>query len=411
MMPSRPIDDATLTALAGECGTPLYVYNAGAIRRQAATLSGFDIVRYAQKANSNLAILRLIRSLGFRVDAVSAGEVLRALRAGFSEQEITFTADIFDRAALQVLSEHDVHVNIGSADMIEQYAHIRPGGDITLRINPGFGHGHDKKVSTGGEESKHGIWMAQQAEAVKRAEAAGLRITGIHMHIGSGSDFSHLSKIRHAMNVAIRVAGDNLSYFSVGGGLPVPYRPMDHDFDIGRYTRDWQKTKADLQQDLGHGLVMEVEPGRYLMAQAGLLLAEVRAVKTSGSQRYILCDAGFNDLLRPAMYGAYHHVSIVGRDTGMTFPTLVGGPICESADLMTQSKGSVVDPRELPEAQVGDLVCIHDTGAYGASMGSNYNSRRLPAEVLIDGGEATLIRRRQSWEELLELEDLPHKPI
>ena len=403
--PARSIADKLLKELAGRYGTPLYIYDAAVIRRQAARLDGFEVVRYAVKANSNLSILRLMRTLGCQIDVVSAGEIIRALKADFNPVEIVFTADLFDQAALELLAEQPIHVNIGSADMIEQYAAIRPGSSITMRINPGFGHGHDKKVSTGGEESKHGIWHRQLQDTLQRALAAGLKVTGVHIHIGSGSDFDHLSRIRKSLAAAARTIGAGLEIISAGGGLPVPYRPGESDFDIERYTADWQATRTELETELGRTLTLEVEPGRYLVAEAGLLLAEVRAVKTSGRQIYILGDAGFNDLVRPAMYGAYHPISIIGREDEPRSPTLVGGPICESADLFTQGKESVIEPQPLPRAQVGDLLCIHHSGAYGASMSSLYNSRPLAAEVLVDGDSATLIRRRQTWEEMLAPEE------
>lgn len=407
-MPVRPLDDDLLRRLATRFGTPLYVYHTDIIGRRIADLRSFDVIRYAQKANSNLALLSWMRGQGVQVDAVSGWEVQRALRAGFSESEIVFTADLFDRYTLDLLKQHDIHVNLGSPDMLEQYASLRPsdgpGRNITLRINPGFGHGHDRKTTTGGRESKHGTWHEQLPAIIERAAGLDLAVTGIHMHIGSGSDFEHLSRVREAMVKAVMMAAETVNTFSVGGGLPVPYRPADRPFDVLRYCADWGATKADLESRLGHSLVMEVEPGRYLTAESGLLLAEVRGVKTSGGLDYILVDAGFDNLLRPAMYGAYHHISILGRDGEPTAPRVVAGPLCESADVFTQTKGGRIEPRDLPAAQVGDILCLHTTGAYGASMASNYNSRPLAAEVLVEGGQVRLVRERQTIEDLLALE-------
>jgi diaminopimelate decarboxylase len=397
----RFLGDDRLRELAAEYGTPLYVYDAGSIRRRLADLGGFDVVRYAQKANPNLSLLAYVRSLGAAVDAVSAGEAQRALRAGFTQAEIHFTADIFDRRILELLRCHDFHVNLGSADMVEQYAAVRPGGAVSLRVNPGFGHGHDWKVATGGAQSKHGIWFEQLPAVLERVERAGLRATGIHIHIGSGSDFRHLSRVRQALATAALAAGATVTTISTGGGLPIPYRPGEPPFDVAQYTRDWLETKRELERALGRPLTMEVEPGRYLVAEAGLLLAEVRAVKQSGGIDYVLVDAGFDNLVRPAMYGAYHHISIVGRDGEGTAPRAVAGPLCESADVFTQAKEGRLEPRELPAAEVGDLLAVHDVGAYGASMASNYNSRLLAAEVMVTGGAARLVRRRQTFEELV----------
>jgi diaminopimelate decarboxylase len=393
-----------LRRLAAEHGTPLYVYDLDVVRARVADLRGFDVVRYAQKANPNLAVLRFLRSLGVEVDAVSAGEVHRALAAGFPEHEIHFTADIFDRVALELIARHAVKVNAGSADMIEQLAEVRPGAEVTLRINPGFGHGHDLKVNTGGPQSKHGIWFEELPEVIERARRAEVRITGIHVHIGSGSDFEHLSRVRHAVEDAALQAREHLVMVSTGGGLPIPYRPGERAFDVAHYTADWRRTKERLQEELGREVTLEVEPGRYVVAECGTIVSEVRATKTSGGIDYILVDAGFNTLIRPAMYGAYHHISILGREHEPTAPRVVAGPLCESADMFTQTKGGVVEPRELPRAEVGDLLCIHDAGAYASSMAMTYNARPLAPEVVVEGGVARLARRRQTFEDLLELE-------
>lgn len=403
----RFLGDDRLRELAADYGTPVYVYDADCVRRRMGDLDDFDVVRYAQKANPNLSLLSFIRSLGARVDAVSAGEAQRALAAGFTEAEVHFTADVFDRRILELLRCHDFHVNLGSADMVEQYAAVRPGGAVSLRVNPGFGHGHDWKVATGGPQSKHGIWFEQLPAVLERVARAGLRATGIHVHIGSGSDFRHLTRVREALAAAALAAGSTLTTISAGGGLPVPYRPGESRFDVARYTAAWLETKRDLERQLGRGLTLEVEPGRYLVAEAGLLLAEVRAVKQSGGIDYVLVDAGFDNLVRPAMYGAYHHISIVGRDEEPTAPRAVAGPLCESADVFTQAKEGRLEPRELPAAEVGDLLAVHDAGAYAASMASNYNSRLLAAEVLIVDGAPRLVRRRQTFEELVAPEVEP----
>ena len=399
----RVLEDRLLLELAREHGTPLFVYDAATIRARIEELRGFDVIRYAQKANSNLALLRLMRGEGVLVDAVSAGEIARALRAGYRPEAIAFSTDLLDRAALAMLREHPVTVNVGSADMLEQLGSDR---EIVLRVNPGFGHGHDRKVSTGGETSKHGIWHADLAATAARAAALGLRVVGLHVHIGSGSDLEHLTRVCGSMREHARAVGASLRTISAGGGIPVPYRAGEPRIDLARLTSAWRETRAAIGSDLGHAVSLEVEPGRYLVAESGVLLAEVRGCKRSGAYRYVLVDAGFHNLVRPAMYGAWHEISAVGRPPDApTSPQVLAGPLCESADVFTQDRAGNLDPRPLPEVKVGDLVCIHDAGAYAASMASNYNSQPFAAEVLVDGSRARVVRRRQPIEDLYRLEE------
>jgi diaminopimelate decarboxylase len=399
-MKPRPISDLLLHEAASRFGTPLFLYDTPTLLARLHSLSSFDLTRYAQKANPNLSLLRLLHSHGAHVDAVSCGEIHRALRAGFPPTSIAFTADLFDKPTLDLLSHQSLPVNLGSPDMLEQYAQIHPGGEVTLRINPGFGHGHDAKVTTGGEQSKHGLWHADLPRHLKRARELDLRVSGLHVHTGSGSDLEHLSRTCAAMERFARLTED-LTSISAGGGLPIPYRPDEAPFDLARYADAWLGTKARIERELRRELRLEVEPGRYLVAECGVLLTEVRGTKQSGGLDYVLVDAGFHNLLRPALYGAYHHVSAVGRDGEPTLPQIVAGPLCETGDVFTLDPGGRPEPRELPRVQVGDLLCIHDAGAYGMSMASNYNSQLHAAEVLVEDGTLRLVRRRQTIEELL----------
>jgi len=395
------LTDALLTSIAREHGTPVYVYDAQTVVERIRALSGFDAVRYAQKANSNLALLGVVRRAGARVDATSAGEIERARRAGWDPREIVFTADLFDRASMEALKQHRCPVNLGSPFQLEQYAALDVGREITLRVNPGFGHGHGRKVNTGGESSKHGIWHEELPAVVARARALGLAVIGLHVHIGSGSDFENLARVRATVRRLAPVAGPALRTISAGGGLPTPYRGDESPFDVARYVREWLETKRDIERDLGRTIDLEVEPGRYLVAECGVLLTEVRGTKKSGSVDYVLADAGFHTLIRPAMYGAYHRITAIGRDAAPTAPRIVAGPLCESGDVLTQGRDGVLEPQLLPEVQVGDLLCVHDAGAYGMAMASNYNAQPFPAEVLVEDGRPRLARRRQSIDALL----------
>jgi diaminopimelate decarboxylase len=458
--------------LARDFGTPLYVYDAEMIRRRCRDLAAWDTVRFAQKACSNLAVLDLVRREGVVVDAVSAGEIHRALAAGYEAHApaaaadprglppahpLVYTADIFDRESLDEVVARGIHVNCGSTDMIAQLAERMPGASITLRVNPGFGHGHSQKTNTGGEGSKHGIWHEEIPEAVRRAEWAGLGVSGLHMHIGSGTDLAHLAEVAGALERVALDIGRSLTTISAGGGLPVPYRPDEVHADLGGYFTLWDTTRKRLEDRFGHRLRLEIEPGRYLTAESGYLVTEVRAVKRQGARKYLLVDAGFNTLARPVLYGSYHPMSLcpvisrpaTGAAAGGTVDTeevavggplcnleevavggplcnleevavggplcdleevAVGGPLCESGDIFTQTDGGFVATRPLPAAAVGDLLVLEVAGAYGFVMASNYNSKPLPAEVLIDGGRPQLVRARQTVADLVRGEVVPEKP-
>ncbi len=400
--------------LARQFGTPAFVYDSAKILERLDDLKAFDAVRFAQKACSNLAIVDLVRKNGGLVDAVSAYEVRRALAAGYqphgSPPPVVYTADIFDAESLELVVEKDIHVNCGSPEMIDQYGSRAPGREITLRINPGFGHGHSQKTNTGGDTSKHGIWHDQLHDCLVNADNYGLSITGLHMHIGSGSDFQHLSQVCDAMEKAAVELGRNLKTISTGGGLPTPYREEDEPIDCNRFFQHWDATRKRLESRFGHKIHLEVEPGRYLSAESGYLVTEIRAVKKQAGNLYYLVDAGFNNLARPILYGAYHPISIAPADGDTSRPltqAIVGGPLCESGDIFTQEEGGYVAARALPVAAVGDMLVIECAGAYGAVMGSNYNSKPMAAEILLQDGRAHLIRRRQSFEELVAGEMIP----
>jgi diaminopimelate decarboxylase len=401
--------------LAQEFGTPLYVYDQSVIDQRIVDLASFDVIRYAQKASGNLAILDRMRRRGVVVDAVSAGEIRRAIAAGYStdpkKREIVYTADIFDRETLELVMEHSLAVNCGSPDMISQLGERRPGADVTLRINPGFGHGHSQKTNTGGEQSKHGIWHTQIGECLRRADQSGVTVTGLHMHIGSGTDMEHLSEVCDAMERTAMEVGRTLTSISAGGGLPVPYKQGETYVDLTKYFKLWDATRERLSEKFGHRLSLEIEPGRYLSAESGFLIAEVRSVKQVGDNLFVLVDAGFNDLARPVMYGAYHPISVAALSGDASereqVDVVIGGPLCESGDIFTQREGGFVDRRTLPMAQVGDFIVLENAGAYGFVMSSNYNSKTRAAEVLIEEGKAKLVRQRETFDDLVRGETIP----
>ncbi|MFT4064587.1 diaminopimelate decarboxylase [Paraburkholderia sp.] len=419
-----PFDPHQLAELARQHGTPLWVYDAGAIRRRIAELHSFDTIRYAQKACSNVHILKLMRDEGVVVDAVSVGELARSFAAGFKADTaaqlavqpatnaadgVVFTADVLDHATLAAVLAQRITVNAGSLDMLERLGrHAHEGHRVWLRINPGFGHGHSNKTNTGGEHSKHGIWRDDVPRALDLIRRYRLKLVGLHMHIGSGVDYTHLARVCEAMVDAVIGLDHDIEAISAGGGLSVPYRDGEPRVDTAHYFRLWDDARRRIEAHAGHSVRLEIEPGRFLVARAGVLVAEVQALSRRPSRQFALIDAGFNDLVRPSFYGSHHEMSVLKPDgTPSDAPVgsfSVAGPLCEAGDVFTQAEGGVVTSRALPAPEVGDFIVFHDAGAYGASMSSNYNSRPLAPEVLVENGGARLIRRRQRIDELLALE-------
>ena len=413
----RPLNntETALTAdnllpLAQRYAGPFWAYDAAIIQQRIAQLSAFDVVRFAQKACSNIHILRLMHAAGVKVDSVSLGEIERALAAGFQPggEDIVFTADVFDQPTLARIAELKVPVNAGSVDMLHQLGAVSPGHKVWLRVNPGFGHGHSQKTNTGGENSKHGIWHSDLSLALAAIQQHGLKLVGLHMHIGSGVDYGHLQQVCDAMVDQVIEFGQDLEAISAGGGLSIPYRFGEEAIDTQHYFGLWSGARDRVAAHLGHAVKLEIEPGRFLVAESGVLVSQVRAVKDMGSRHFVLVDAGFSDLMRPSMYGSYHHISVLPADgralSDATVESVVAGPLCESGDVFTQLEGGKVETRALPATQVGDYLVFHDTGAYGASMSSNYNSRPLIPEVLFENGAPREIRRAQTIQELLALE-------
>ncbi len=393
-------------------GTPVFVYDAAKIVERYNDVKDFGVVRFAQKACPNLAIVKLLRGLGAKVDAVSAGELQRALAAGYAPSEIAYTADIFDEDALELVvgAAWGCVVNVGSPDMIYQLGarlgERARGLGLTLRVNPGFGHGHSRKTNTGGELSKHGVWYGQIHDCVDMATHFGMDVTGLHMHIGSGSDFEHLQSVCDAMESVCLAVGSRIRTISCGGGLPVPYETGGEYIDVSEFTARWHGVVKRLEESFGHAVTLEIEPGRYLVAESGSLITQIRSIKKQHETLFYLVDAGFTHLVRPMAYGSYHPISLARNPSNTTVAdgevdAVVGGPLCESGDVFTQEEGGFVVTRRLPKANVGDYLVLEVAGAYGAAMSSNYNSKFLAPEVLIESGVPRLIRRKQSFEHMI----------
>jgi len=421
--------DYPLEALASAVGTPFYLYDGGALREtmrrfaQVAVRPGFA-GRYAMKANSARPILSAARDEGLWIDAVSGNEVLRALRAGFpggtDPPEILLTTDVFRDNALETILEDRVLPNLGSPGMLRELRDAGYGGPIGIRANPGFGQGHTESCDTGGPSSKHGIWP-DRLEAI-RAEASRARIpvTILHAHIGTGPEVDEFDRnVRTLVDFFAELLPrfPEVEAVSLGGGIPHPYRPGEPAYDLEALRSTLDEALAKLRSAAGRPIRIEVEPGRYLVAGSGALVARVHDVKETRTNArgpghtFVMVDAGFCDLIRPALYGAYHHIEVPARNAGALEPCVVAGPLCESGDIFTRGDLELLEPRPLPKPEPGDLLVIQDTGAYGASMSSNYVSMGRAAEVWWENGSARLIGRRERVEDILSVEcDLPLVP-
>ncbi|QCI23955.1 diaminopimelate decarboxylase [Buchnera aphidicola (Macrosiphoniella sanborni)] len=388
---------------------PFWVYDGDMICKKIKLLKKFDVIRFAQKSCSNIHILRLMKSKNVKVDAVSLGEIERALISGFKSNtnEIIFTADMLDEETLHKVANYKIPVNAGSLDMLTQLGQVSPGHHVWLRINPGFGYGHSKKTNTGGDNSKHGIWEPKLALPIIKKYK--LKLIGLHMHIGSGVNYMHLTKVCKSMIQNVIELNQKISSISAGGGLSIPYKFNEKPIDIEKYFISWDYARKKISTFLKKNIQLEIEPGRFLVAESGILIARVWATKKTNNNNFVLVDVGFNDLMRPTMYGSYHHISVISGDNRKIdlknmIDTIVAGPLCESGDIFTQKIGGTIQTRKLPEIKTGDYLIFHDTGAYGASMSSNYNTRPLIQEILLKNNHSIVIRRRQTIQEILKLE-------
>lgn len=408
---SKKMTSSKLIELAERFDSPFWVYDADIIKSKVNELRKFDVIRYAQKACSNTNILKFMKSLGTKVDSVSLGEIERALYAGFkegtAENEIVFTADIIDNETCNRALELNIPINAGSIDMLRELGRRKAQNHpVWIRINPGFGQGHSKKTNTGGENSKHGIWHEDLPEALTVIKQNQLRLVGFHMHIGSGLFSKNFDRVCDAMVECVIKCNYDIQAISAGGGIPIAYRENEIGVDVDNYFNLWDVARKKIENHFGHSITLEVEPGRFLVAESGILVAKVHAVKKMGSKKYALINSGFNDLMRPAMYGSYHHITVLEDTANRELEEIViAGHLCESGDVFTQDDGGTVLTRLLPKIQVGDYLVFHDVGAYGASMSSNYNSRLLLPEVLFIDDQIKVIRRKQKIEDLIQLEN------
>jgi len=400
-------DGVSLESIVEHVGTPVYVYSARAIREAYGAIdeafAGYShAIHYALKANSTLALLRVIRQLGGRADANSIGELQVAMRAGFTPEDVVFTGVGKTRAELEfAVAQGVAAINVespGELDRIAQIAADRgTAARVAVRVNPDIDAKSHPNISTGLKTNKFGVALSEAREVYRaRRDVPGLRFVGVHVHIGSQittpEPLTRAAEVLSDLAVTLRADGVALEHMDLGGGLGVAYD--------GRPTLTATDYAAAVLPALRRcGLPVVLEPGRALVAHSGALVSRVVDVKAyPDGRRFAVLDAGMTELMRPALYGSYHRICPVApRETSET-PWDVVGPICESSDVFARD-------RRLPDLEVDDLVAVLDTGAYGAVMASNYNRRLLAPEVLVDAGAWSVIRRRQTLDDVLALEE------
>lgn len=409
------IGGADAIELTEKYDTPLYVIDEMKIRDNYRRLynafssqyKNFKIF-YACKANTNLAVMRILEQEGSCIDAVSPGEIYTALLAGFESERIIYTGNNVTDQELKFAVESDVIINLDSVSALYRLTKLcNPDAvKISFRVNPKVGAGHHEHCITGGELSKFGIMEEEAADVYSMAKDLGFTPVGIHTHIGSGilDPEPFMLAVETLMDVAGRVhkeTGVNFEFIDFGGGLGIPYHPDEPKLDIEIFSKEITGLFKDKLNEYKLGKpIMCIEPGRYIVGDASILLTKVNTIKQS-YRKFAGVDAGFNTLLRPAMYGSYHHIVVANKPNAENVQNIdIAGNVCESGDLFARD-------RLLPEIEEGDVLAILNAGAYAFSMSSKYNSRPKTAEVLVNNGESEIVRERETFADVLAKQNVP----
>jgi diaminopimelate decarboxylase len=403
------VDGVSTVELAKKYDTPLYVISEKRIRENynrlcKALTSNYPKVsiHYAAKANSNLSVLKILETAGANLDVVSPGEVSMALTSGFPPDRILFTGTSVRTDELEFLVNSNVTVNIDSLSQLDRLLKLSVPKILSVRVNPEVGAGLHSHVITAGKQSKFGLWEADALQAYEISKKAGVERFGIQMHIGSGildpkPFVQALEKLLHIAKKVHERLGITFEFVDMGGGFGVPYKPEDTELDLEVFSEKVLSLfKSRIEKDgLGEPNFC-VEPGRYLVADASILLTAVNTVKTTPFKKFIGVDAGFNTLVRPTMYGSYHQIIVANKLNAPEEAVCdVVGPICESGDVLAKD-------RRLPLIQEGDLLAVLNVGAYGFAMSSQYNARPRAAEVLVKSGKVTIVREREQLDDLVK---------
>ncbi len=406
-------DGVPVKELAEKYDTPLYVLSEKRIRDNYnrlhdALVRAYKDVRiyYACKANTNLTVLKILQAEGAYLDTVSPGEVYMGLSSGFTPDRILFTGTSVRNDELKFLADAGITVNVDSQSELDRLLKIAVPPIISVRVNPEVGAGHHDHCITAGPETKFGLWEEETIQAYAIAKRARVERFGIHMHIGSGilDVDPYVQAVEKFLSIAKRVhdeVGIDFEFIDIGGGLGVPYKPEDKELDLNAFASKIVGLFKSKVKEYGLGKpFLCVEPGRYLVCDASILLTTVNTVKVTPHRKFIGVDAGFNTLVRPTMYGSYHPILVNGKlDATEKDAFDVVGPICESGDVLAKN-------RELPLPDEGDVLAILNAGAYGFSMSSQYNMRPRAAEVMIHQGKPVVVREREQLQDLLSTQRL-----
>jgi len=393
------VEGVDLLSVAEQFGTPLYVYNGNKIKEQYHKLKdAFKQVKvkikYACKANTNINILKLLRAEGCGLDTVSVNEVRLGLKAGYAPEEILYTPNCVSFEEIKKAVDLGVSINIDNISILEQFGNEYGNSvPVCIRINPHVLAGGNAHIQTGHIDSKFGISLHQIRHVMRVVSANNIQVVGLHMH--TGSDILDAEVFTRAAELLFDVAADfkDLQYIDLGSGFKVAYRQDDVTTDVERLGKVLGDRFLEICKAYGRELELWFEPGKFLVSEAGFFLAKVNVVKQTVSTVFAGVDSGQNHLIRPMMYDAYHHITNVSNPTGVPRVYSVVGYICE-----TDTFGY---DRKLNEVREGDVLALHNAGAYGFMMTSNYNSRVRPAEVLVMDGKAHLIRKRETLDDLL----------
>ena len=393
-----------LLELAQKYGSPIYVYDTDKIESQYNRLTdAFSTVKslklnYAVKALSNINILKFFKNIGAGLDTVSIQEVQLGLTTGIDPKKIIFTPNGVSLKEIEEVAKLGVQINIDNLSILELFGQKHPEIPVCVRINPHIMAGGNSKISVGHIDSKFGISIHQVPHIKRVVENTGMNINGIHMH--TGSDILDIDTFLRATEILFDVAKqfDDIDFIDFGSGFKVPYKEGDISTDIEQLGLQLSERFNDFCVEYGKDITLMFEPGKFLVSDAGVFLAKVNVVKQTTSTVFAHVDSGFNHLVRPMMYDSYHHITNISNPEGRDRYYSVVGYICE-----TDTFGS---NRRIAEISEEDVLCFHNAGAYCFSMASNYNSRYLPAEVMVHQGKDYLIRKRQTIQDILHNQEI-----